>query len=350
MSDKADVVPKLPPAHEQHAADVTWDDFVAALPATLAMHPERERTGSVARARSGSVPRRVVLGNGALRRAYMAARASARRERSTARRDIAARALMEPRHTNEELVANDSSFAAAASSSDGFRMPMHRGDATGRWLLSGLVLTGSVIVAVLTSVITVRAMNPASALAPMVSARQPTSSVPAPAVISHDTSTTVRPPDPADSVHALAIAPSAAASSSQKSSDTVAPSPLAKRPSPSSVRVAHASSRPAQHAERHSLSIAEHARTSSQSTSAIPSTRMTTSMTASPSPATSSAPAPATSTIPQSTAPAASTPANNNSAVLDELRAIHAEIDARKKHMDSLTAALDSLKHISKPD
>jgi hypothetical protein len=35
---------------------------------------------------------------------------------------------------------------------------------------------------------------------------------------------------------------------------------------------------------------------------------------------------------------------------LEELRAIHAEINARKRHMDLLTAALDSLEHVSKPN
>ena len=43
-------------------------------------------------------------------------------------------------------------------------------------------------------------------------------------------------------------------------------------------------------------------------------------------------------------------PLANQRAVLEELRAIHAEINARKRHMDSLTAALDSLNHVRKPD
>jgi hypothetical protein len=73
-------------------------------------------------------------------------------------------------------------------------------------------------------------------------------------------------------------------------------------------------------------------------------------MTGAPSEGAGSASVPAATTAQQSAAPAATVPANNNSAVLDELRAIHAEIDARKKHMDSLTAALDSLKRIPKPD
>jgi hypothetical protein len=40
----------------------------------------------------------------------------------------------------------------------------------------------------------------------------------------------------------------------------------------------------------------------------------------------------------------------SNAQFLEELRAIHAEINARKRHMDSLTASLDSLKRITKPE
>ncbi|MBK5189632.1 MAG: hypothetical protein JJD97_15425 [Gemmatimonadaceae bacterium] len=52
---------------------------------------------------------------------------------------------------------------------------------------------------------------------------------------------------------------------------------------------------------------------------------------------------------PSSSASAAPPPANN-AQFLEELRAIHAEIDARKRHMDSLTKALDSLNRVSKPN
>jgi len=77
------------------------------------------------------------------------------------------------------------------------------------------------------------------------------------------------------------------------------------------------------------------------------------SLTAAGAPAQTSAPA-ATSPAPASSASGApATPATtaaaapvNNAQFLEELRAIHAEIDARKKHMDSLTAALDSLKRV----
>ena len=63
-------------------------------------------------------------------------------------------------------------------------------------------------------------------------------------------------------------------------------------------------------------------------------------------------PPPAVSPPPAaSTAPATQSAAspNTNAQFLEELRAIHAEIDARKRHMDSLTRSLDSLKKISPP-
>jgi len=349
MSDKADVVPKSPPAHEEHAADVTWDDFVAALPATLAMHSEVERTPAVVRASSRFIVRRMAQGNGAPPRAYKAARAGLRRERRAARRDTSAHLPVEPQHIDERAMAIDSSFAAAASSADALGVPRHRRAAASRWLLSGLLLTGSVVVAVLTSVITVRAMKPttrnlvASTPTPVVSV------VPA-VVISRDTGVPVRPAHNEDSLHALDAVPGAIAPTSKTSSDSVAPQPLATRASPSPVRVAHASNRAARGADRRPVSIAEHARTSSQSTSAIPPRLLTTSNAGAASPPVGSAPAPGITTAQQSTAPAASAPSGNNTAVLDELRAIHAEIDARKRHMDSLTAALDSLKQVSKPD
>lgn len=267
----------------------------------------------------------------------MAARAGARRERSTVPR------------ADEGSAASESPFVAMESSLEASSVPERTDPATGRWLVSGLVLVGSVIVAVLTSVLTVRAMNPTAAPTLVASARQPVVNVSAaPVVIARDTSTTVRPPHSEDSVHVLATVPSVSSPIAQTPNDTVAPPPLATRSSPKPERVAHASNRATSHVDRHPVSIAEHARTSSQSSSAIPATRMTTTKTAAPFPDANAVSAPATS--PASTAPAATAPAANNSQVLEELRAIHAEIDARKKHMDSLTAALDSLKHVTKPD
>jgi hypothetical protein len=110
------------------------------------------------------------------------------------------------------------------------------------------------------------------------------------------------------------------------------------------------------------VSIAEHVRSapvgaitaapSSTSSTLVPplTTSSTASMPAAPvaTPALAAAPAPAPAAA---LAPAATpAPAVSNAQFLEELRAIHAEINARKRHMDSLTAALDSLKSVSKPE
>jgi hypothetical protein len=75
-------------------------------------------------------------------------------------------------------------------------------------------------------------------------------------------------------------------------------------------------------------------------------------------PSSTSAAAPTLTTSSSASAPTAPAPAPasaaasapSNAQFLEELRAIRAEINARKHHMDSLTAALDSLKHVSKPE
>jgi hypothetical protein len=71
----------LAAAGDRHVTDVTWNDFLAALPAALAMHPEGA-TGSLNLRASRTAPRRTMQRKAALPRAYMAARQNARRDRS----------------------------------------------------------------------------------------------------------------------------------------------------------------------------------------------------------------------------------------------------------------------------
>ena len=112
--------------------------------------------------------------------------------------------------------------------------------------------------------------------------------------------------------------------------------------------------------ERRSVALAEHPH-AAPSTSVVSASTIPTSVSSAPavaapaitapaitasSPATPAAPVAAPATAAQT--PAASPLANPE--VLEELRAIHAEINARKRHMDSLTATLDSLNHVPKPD
>ena len=114
-------------------------------------------------------------------------------------------------------------------------------------------------------------------------------------------------------------------------------------------------------AERSTISVAEHMRAAPPEHSAPitqttlpPAVTLPSSVTAAPMTAPVSTPAqpvvptaaPATIAASPPAAAPASAPAANNAQFLEELRAIHAEIDARKKHMDSLTASLDSLKRI----
>ncbi|MDQ2931957.1 MAG: hypothetical protein M3Y05_14235, partial [Gemmatimonadota bacterium] len=74
----------LAPAADRNLPDVTWNDFLAALPAALAMHPEGA-TGPIMQPASRTAPRRALQRKAALPRAYMAARQGARRDRSAPR-------------------------------------------------------------------------------------------------------------------------------------------------------------------------------------------------------------------------------------------------------------------------
>jgi hypothetical protein len=105
------------------------------------------------------------------------------------------------------------------------------------------------------------------------------------------------------------------------------------------VQASHTPKRAIPRVERHPVSIAERPRTTPPAAVVSAPPIATSASTSAPA----SAPAATIST-------AAAAPAASNAQFLEELRAIHAEIDARKRHMDSLTAALDSLKHITKPN
>jgi hypothetical protein len=107
--------------------------------------------------------------------------------------------------------------------------------------------------------------------------------------------------------------------------------------------------------EKRQLSVAEHVRTAPQQRASIspPIAREPTIPAPQPSPLVTQAAAQPASTQPAPVQSASnpvasgpSAPAANNAQFLEELRAIHAEIDARKRHMDSLTASLDSLKRV----
>jgi hypothetical protein len=197
----------------------------------------------------------------------------------------------------------------------------------------------------------------------------------APSSIARLSTTAAGAPHGSDSVLVTAanrVADSTAAH--EEAGGSVAPPPIASpRLSPMPAQTAPVTRRETPRVERHPVSIAEHARAAP-----APSTRVAVStarehLAASrpseqpPSAAQQPAVTPPSIAPPRLTAPvaaaapAASSPVSsgagssppaptaapaNNAQFLEELRAIHAEIDARKKHMDSLTASLDSLKRI----
>ena len=400
----------LAPAGEQPPAEVTWGDFLAALPAALAMHPEGS-TSPVRAPASRTATRRTLQKKAALPRAYVAARAVARRERPAPARVGTTQPVEAMHHSLRAIAASETSDAGASSaarseiarrdeitagrpnawiarraSQEGMTGPragaLHRsGLATAdRWLLAGLMLTSSLLVAVLTSALTVRGMQ--RTVAPSIASRPETvvTVAAAPSLAARDTAMSAQSARASDSAH-FASAPRATDSSAahQEEGGAVAPPPSSSpRLSPMPTQPRRAPRRETARSERQPVALAGRARVAAPSRrdpvaqsassaqgspqhqqpavappSIVPPAVAPPSLTAAGAPAQTSAPA-ATSPAPASSASGApATPATtaaaapvNNAQFLEELRAIHAEIDARKKHMDSLTAALDSLKRV----
>jgi hypothetical protein len=386
------------------------------------MHPEGSSLPSSASPASRTAPRGATLKKPALPRAYMAARAGARRERSAQPRTGSTQPIDASRHArdaraearadadtssgsagastepdvgrrDEITAARPNAWVARRASQEGMTGPraatLPRAGLAGadRLLLAGLMLMSSVLVAVLTSTLTVRGMQrsgaPPAAAAVAARAETTVTVAAAPSIAARDTATAARGARTTDSVlvagtttHALDNAPA-----HEEAGGSVAPPPaISPRLSPMPAQTprdpTRESKREPARVERRAASLAEHVRaippkrepvarstaspqllsTTQRPASTQPS--ISTSRVADPtavpisSPATSSSAtsspamsAPVTS-APVSTTPAAPPATVNNAQFLEELRAIHAEIDARKKHMDSLTASLDSLKRI----
>jgi outer membrane biosynthesis protein TonB len=400
----------LAPAGEQPTAEVTWGDFLAALPAALAMHPENS-TGSVSVTTSRTAPRRALQKKAALPRAYMAARAGARRERVTSPRVGTTQPIEAMHHSLRAIAASETGNEVSARNSSAGTDVQRRDEITGmrpnpwvarrasqegmtgprgapvarsglanadRWLLAGLMLTSSLLVAVLTSALTVRGMQ--SSGAPTIAARPETvvTVAAAPIPSAHDSAIAARVRHRTDSILVAStntvldsagnraeaggsVAPPPALS--PRLSPMPAQSPRATKPEPKREPKPEPKREPTR-AERRPVSVAEHVRAtvpqpqpSPRQQSAAPPPAIAppslsaqnvspaTAAASSSSPTASAASTSATSSPPSSPPAAAAAPVNN-AAFLEELRAIHAEINARKKHMDSLTASLDSLKHI----
>jgi hypothetical protein len=383
----------LSPSGEHHDADVAWGDFLAALPAALSMHPEHAGT-PVARQASRTTPRRAPQKKTALPRAYTAARAGTRRERGvTPRAEPRQDAPREPMAIaspspdggasaepyavrREELsAARPNPWLARRASQEGMTGPRgtaaHRGGlaTADRWLLSGLMLASSVIVAVLTSTLTVRGMQSAATAAHTEMALR-TTPVPAvaaaPAPLARDSTELLRANSGHDSARVAVAAHADSAPNRAEASGAVAPPPAARLvPVPVPVHVARAPKAASPRAPRHAVSLAEHARVTPTSAATSPAIAPQVAPSASGLPTSpletrANEPAPAATRAPSITAPSITTQSSAAPAaapstladpqVLEELRAIHAEINARKRHMDSLTKSLDSLNRVTKPD
>ncbi|MEP7065250.1 MAG: hypothetical protein ABI889_04385 [Gemmatimonadota bacterium] len=360
-------------AGDHHDADVTWGDFLAALPAALAMHPEDATAPRVTRESSCTAPRRALLKKAALPRAYMAARSGLRRDRNATRREGSTQPIAALQHERQESAAESAMAGPTAAGSgadyarraeitsarpnqwvarratqEGMTGPraasMQRaGLATAdRWLLSGLMLTSSVLIAVLTSALTVRGMQRADTSVIVSSARSVAAGTSTPVVPTADTVVARAVAARADSAVAAVTVHADTTPNHEVATGAVAPPPPATRISPLPVARVRQPKNESLRAARHAVSIAEHV--GAQPAIAPPPT-----ITSPSTPASSGGVPPATA-APSTTAQSTPAPAATNAQFLEELRAIHAEIDARKHHMDSLTASLDSLKHVSKPE
>ena len=105
--------------------------------------------------------------------------------------------------------------------------------------------------------------------------------------------------------------------------------------------------------ERRALTVAEHVHAAPQPRQVASQPSLEPSAVAPQTvPASANPPAGTPAIASPATTPAAAPapPTANSALVLEELRAIHAEINARKRHVDSLTASLDSLKRGATPE
>lgn len=333
--------------------DVSWPEFISALGGAWGagnadMAPAAPRAARVTAvsaahppARRPRVPKRLGEEGAMLPRAYQTPRAAKRaasRGIATERFDRATEAP--PRRERVTAAAEAGSAPARArrlsheagtphaSLPRDVRMRLSTAD---RWLLSGLVLTGSVVVAVLSSVFTVRGMSSAPAHAPVAvaparpetvfvaaSPREPAPKPAATASVPVAESVSTLPPDRAGG--AVADAP-----------------PTAARQATAAVRPTRVRAVPARTRPTPAL-VADHPHgpvPNGTVPGAAPPAAAPTPSTTIPPALSSPKPAPVAT---QDSAAA------SNAQVLQELHEIRNEIEARKHHVDSLTHALDSLK------
>jgi hypothetical protein len=334
----------LAPADERHLEEVSWNDFLAALPAALAMPADGAHAPPELASRSE--PRRVRARDRkvALPRAYLAARQGAQRDRTVPTQSSVTTAL-------EGATRGTDAGSHERMTGPRNQPPRARLAPADRWLLAGLMLAASVLVAVLTSALTVSGMLRSGAAT--FATRHDTalavaSAPPAPAPAPTPVALPARAPDSvlvATTVRTVDSAPP-----HEDAATVGTPPTTATRVSLPPARAAHtarSTRREPVHLDKRSLSIAERGRVVPPAL-AGPAPPPITQPIAQPATQPIAQPATQPVTQPAPASPPAATPVTN-AQFLEELRAIHAEIDARKRHMDSLTRSLDSLKKISPP-
>lgn len=330
--------------------DVSWPEFISALGgawgagnkgAPAAPPDARARAVAMAHppARRPRVPKRLGEEGAMLPRAYQSPR-GARRASSRGIANERFDTATEAPPPRERLAAAAEAISARtrrlsheagtphASQPRDVRMRLSTVD---RWLLSGLVLTGGVVVAVVSSVLTVRGMSSASAHAAVAvapprpdtvfvaaSPREPAPERVAAASVPVAESVSTAPPDRAG--RAVADAPPKAARQTTAAVRPTRVRAVPARPRPTPARVADHPHGPVPNGTMPGV--------------APPAVA--------PTPSTTIAPA----LSPPKPAPIATqdSAAASNAQVLQELREIRNEIEARKHHVDSLTHALDSLR------
>jgi len=353
------VVDEAPARTTPQARDVSWPEFVAALsgvwdvgapapapaaavagPATAAAAPGAPPIERAAALRP-RVPKRLGEEGRILPRAYQARRAATRRAAPVL--DERPAAASAERLTQPSAPPYGPAWAVRRPTPASIpRAPVVREVRTrlasaDRWLLSALVVAGSIMVAVLTSVLTVRGLDrPPERSALAAPARVETVFVAA------------APKQPAVRV---ASAPPPAAES------TRAPEP--PRPARPTTAAAHPARERAVPARPHPTLVAQqpHRQLPNATPAVAPPDAASRSAPVAASPAAQPAarppaaspavPPPSTPATPAATA--RDTTAASNAQVLQELREIRSEIEARKHHVDSLTHALDSLKKVDPP-
>ncbi len=331
---------------ERDHEEVTWNDFLAALPAAFA--PRDAGAATVGSASRGAI-RQGREKKSALPRAYLAARrgvhserrvatprpptsaatatATARRAAAASRGDESAQAVAAIARREEPSSARPSPWVARRASPEGMTGPraLHRPvlAPADRWLLAGLMLGCGFLVAILTSALTVRGIERTGNAG--FAARYDTVIAVAAAP----------PPAPAF-VPAVRLVVSAPAAAVARAVD------IEPKHADAGAVGTHAIDAP-----RSSPIGSKVPATRRRVRSETPATAAIKANTRPVEPSSSSAPAPvAANPVVSAPVPSPAVTPPNNAQFLDELRAIHAEIDARKRRMGSLTSSLDSLRHI----